>query len=265
MAALEARPFRLLGATACAALAARAARATTAWQTAWLGSSSADAAVEAGPQCEPLAAIPRRASSDDVVFDTARGRLALVQVPSLRASLVGMLSGGRNDRMPADGTAAAGVVDDAIDALAGALAGDAVTRVPSFLSDEAWRKGSGAVAIECRLGAATLGVLADGPLVRAWLGELGIGLHRPRNPQPLAAPQSGLGREPVEIRVWLGEASLELGALRSLAVGDVILLDSRIDQPLDVTVGGRAVAPRAYLGTSGGARAVRLGPPPGHH
>lgn len=58
----------------------------------------------------------------------------------------------------------------------------------------------------------------------------------PRRPQtPLGALSDAVAEAAVPLRARLGAARLSLGELRSLAVGDVVLLDQVIDEPLDLT------------------------------
>ena len=58
--------------------------------------------------------------------------------------------------------------------------------------------------------------------------------------------------------IRLGSAEVDVAVLHTLAVGDVVVLDGRLDQPLRVSVAGRAVAARAWLGHAGERKAVRL-------
>jgi flagellar motor switch protein FliM len=67
-----------------------------------------------------------------------------------------------------------------------------------------------------------------------------------------------IGAQTAQVRVWLGGASIELGVLQTLAIGDVVRLDARIDQPLSLTVEGQATGQRAFLGCLQGKRAVQL-------
>ena len=76
----------------------------------------------------------------------------------------------------------------------------------------------------------------------------------------LIDPRHCIGQAGVHLEVWAGNASLELGVLQTLAAGDVIRLESRIDQALPITVQGRETGRRAYLGRIAGQRAVQLAP-----
>jgi hypothetical protein len=252
-------PFKLLGASDCAAIAAHAAAASAAWREAWIGANAGGApSATSGPAADapPL--------DDCLAYATGGARLYLAHAAAARSAVVDALSGGRSDRVPEAGSIAGGVIDDALDALAGAIAGGAVARAPEQPPATTWAKGSGAAWLELSIGRATLGWIAEAPLVRDWLAAAGrVPRAAPR--VPLTSPQHGLGRERIEVRVWLGRTELDLGTLHSLATGDVIVLDSRIDEPLGVSVGGRDVAPRAHLGESGGRKAVRLALTAGNH
>jgi hypothetical protein len=51
---------------------------------------------------------------------------------------------------------------------------------------------------------------------------------------------------------------MDVRALRSLAEGDVIALDARIDRPLEVTSASGAPLCHAHLGSRAGRRAAAL-------
>ena len=120
----------------------------------------------------------------------------------------------------------------------------------------AWRRGSGALRIDLVWPAGETALLLDGRATAHWLAAR----HRP----PRAAPArmhdlraaSGHGR--LRLKAWSGAAEIDIATLQSLAVGDVIPLDLRIDEPLCVSVDGRPALARAFLGTQGGRRALRL-------
>ncbi len=66
-----------------------------------------------------------------------------------------------------------------------------------------------------------------------------------------------LGDVPVELRAVLGEADFTLDELSSLRIGDVIALDRRADDPVDIMSGSRAVF-RARAGLAGQWVAIEL-------
>lgn len=123
---------------------------------------------------------------------------------------------------------------------------------------ECWRRGSGAAIVEIEVGDSVLAILAaPGWVVR----HLASRPHStPGAHAELIDPRHCVGQAGVHLEVWAGSASLELGVLQTLAAGDVIRLESRIDQALSITVQGRETGRRAYLGRIAGQRAVQLAP-----
>ncbi len=137
--------------------------------------------------------------------------------------------------------------------LAGDGAPSSTSMAPSAVE---WRRGSGAVIIEIPACGQFIALLLDARLVAHLLLSLG---HPPqRRAAALNDPRHCIGVRTAKLRVWLGEASIELGVLHSLAVGDVVRLDARIDQPLRLTVEDRSTGQRAFLGCVQGKRAVQL-------
>ncbi len=106
---------------------------------------------------------------------------------------------------------------------------DVVQQAPEA---ETWRYGSGAALVELELeGERFCLVLSAGLLDRVleksvpkWRGPAG----------DLVSIVEALATQPAELEVWLGEAELELAAIQSIAAGDVIRLQRKIDQPLYV-------------------------------
>lgn len=120
---------------------------------------------------------------------------------------------------------------------------------------ETFRYGSGAVAIRCRLNGEPITMVLDGELV----SEIVAGDRPAPSPRPpLDNPVAGLSNQAVELQGWIGEAEIDLATLQTIAVGDVIRLETKLDQTLQVrSFDGNSVC-LGYLGTAGGHRAVEL-------
>jgi hypothetical protein len=102
---------------------------------------------------------------------------------------------------------------------------------------EVWQPGSGALMLSARLDEGTLWLLLDEAAV-AHLAPL-----RPvpfLAPLPAVAPDASLAHLVASVSVKAGGAHLCLAELATLAVGDVIPLERRIDAPLDVMTTGDA-------------------------
>ena len=248
---MEFVPYKLLNGTECAVLAAKASSAVGAWNAAWAGHAGDPAEVSISPAVR--FAESSSAEPEWLAYDAGEGLVYVAGRESSRAWASRLLSGGAATGALANGTLAAAAVDKALEDLAARIAGSPVLPAAAMPPPETWLRYSGAAWIHLAEGAPE--VIADPRITRRMLA----GVPRPpRRGPPVTNPQLGLGKLPVGIDVWLGTADLELSVFQTLAPGDVIQLDSRIDQPLKVTVDGRNAAPRAFLGFSGDRRAVRL-------
>jgi hypothetical protein len=78
---------------------------------------------------------------------------------------------------------------------------------------------------------------------------------------PLTALDAAVGPAPAVLRAQLQPVELTLGQLRSLQVGDVVVLPHALDRALDVTAADGTLVCEAYLGRMGGHRALEVLPP----
>jgi Type III flagellar switch regulator (C-ring) FliN C-term len=75
---------------------------------------------------------------------------------------------------------------------------------------------------------------------------------------PLASAKDGIGRQIVSVNAWLGGAEIELGLLCGLAVGDVLRLDRRLTEGVDLKVGDDRLPCAAHLGVLDGQVTVEV-------
>jgi hypothetical protein len=117
-----------------------------------------------------------------------------------------------------------------------------------------WKPGSGAAVAELAIGANRIAVL----LSPAWVSARLVPPAGAPKPRPISACKEAVGRLRLELEVRVGEVELELELLQTIGVGDVIQLDTRVDQPLEVrTTEGPRVC-NAYLGYTGGHKCIQL-------
>ncbi len=246
-------PFRLLNASEREHLAALAERTFGEWGAAWM--SGATGAIAAAATAAEVRA-ELAGDSGWLSCAGAEGAVYLARHEAAAQAICGALAGDARTRMPAAATAAATLVQDALHDLIERFAGPGARFGSEAPPADAWRHASGSACVELvAVEGATLTLIGDADWVRAATAPV----RKPTIAMPrLANPQSGIGALPVEIRVWLGNADIDLAALQSLCVNDVVVLDSRIDRPLRITVDGRDTGPRAVLGSSGEHKAVRL-------
>ncbi len=86
------------------------------------------------------------------------------------------------------------------------------------------------------------------------------GTREPSSPavSGLSSLAKALHSEWVTVEAIAGEAELTIEELRSLSVGDVLKLDHRINQPLQLCVRGGGAVCGGRLGTSKGHTAIQL-------
>ncbi|HZR68364.1 MAG TPA: FliM/FliN family flagellar motor switch protein [Burkholderiales bacterium] len=248
------RPYRLLGASQLARVAAAGREALGRWRGAWFV-AGADACVEA------RAADRTRAEHGDAAplvraADGARWAAVLAGPDAYRAAAT------RFAAQVGDGWSARGeltpVLRGALEECFGALAEELLAPAraqPSALVeiDAAWRAGSGAAALELELEGARFAALLSPALVYDLAGAA-----RP-------SPRGGLARRidciqgrTIGLQVTAGSADLGIGSLVSIAPGDVLVLDARIDQTFALTGAGGTPLARGFLGSRAGSKALQL-------
>jgi hypothetical protein len=246
------RPFKLLNASERAALADLAGAALADWRQAWLEQPSPVAGVACGPAAE-RGDLSRQTGWRS--FATDRGTVHVADGDGALGLVRSAVAGGAAAAIPGDDSIAAALLQaglrDLVGRLAGAAAGDAEAAPPARL----WLRGSGAAWVSLPLPGGEVVALLDSGVVTELLAPL---------PRPVARagaltnPQLCIGSKPVEVRVWLGSTDIDLATFQTLVINDVLLLDSRIDHPLRVTIAGRDAAPRAVLGSAEQRKAIRL-------
>ena len=97
---------------------------------------------------------------------------------------------------------------------------------------------------------------ALGLLLSPWMLDALSPVPESDAPQPASCVQ-GIGNNSVGVSAWAGTTEISLSELASLAVGDVLVLDSRLDEDCELRIENRAVA-TASLGRKEVARAVRI-------
>lgn len=75
---------------------------------------------------------------------------------------------------------------------------------------------------------------------------------------PLVKPQDCGIEGGLRLKLRVGDTELDYGMVSEVAVGDVIRLDSRIDEPLSVYTEDNQYVCQAYLGKRGNAKAAKI-------
>lgn len=233
---------------------ARALAVCRAWAVDW-----ADVAT-LGVEVEPLTAKSSLPGADDstLAWYGRIGTHGQVWASGAAAVLLAqtLFGGERPDPRRADGLAL-GVARQALGSLLAGLAGTAAGEGAELVAAPApvhlAEPGRAALLQRIRVGSVAIDVMAELPA------------HVP--PAPLAKRSfahsltASLTGQPVPVRAVLGQAEVELGVLQSLAVGDVVRLDGRLDDSIALWAGDQRLPCNAYLGSIDGHLAVEVARP----
>lgn len=161
-------------------------------------------------------------------------------------------------RAPLASALAAEAAEELLCAVCGALRLDRSVQdaQPDAAIFQPW---SGAVAVSIAWGKATrLRLLLDGNTAARLVAEPAPGPSgRQAGREALVAVRDACAGHRVSLQVSFSPCELELGALRSLQVGDIVPLPHTLDAPLHVTLAGERVC-RAFLGKRRDAVAIEL-------
>jgi hypothetical protein len=249
------RPFKLLNASERNWLARNARAALGEWLAAWLPATVADAVrcIDTSQRATTrLAAEPPRWLG----FTHRDATLSIALGADFEPWLAKSLLGADRRSALADDVTLAALTDLAGRLLDAGAAAPALAQQPP--AGHCWQRGSGAAIVEAYLGEHVLALVGS----PAWVAQQLAARPRakvPARPEP-ADPRQCLGGARLSLQAWAGSASVEIGVLQTLAAGDVIRLDARIDQPLQIRVQGCETGRRAWLGSAEGRRALQLAP-----
>lgn len=270
---MQVREFRLLGATQLATAQERATRLAADWTREWLrdglqsGMQGAPYDGLSGglgigqPERVPPAQVQVR-SADSVPllpgpWITQRLGQACCHVQCQPGLIERLLFGALAVQQPSE--LAGEVAHSALADLARrCLPGAGAPLQSSDAPDAAqWLRGSGALHIGLEMPEGQIQWLLNGAAARHWLAATRAKAARSPSPR-LHDLHSAIGHGRLRLAAWTGQAEIDFATLQSLAVGDVIALDLRIDQPLCLSVDKQPATRRAYLGSRDGRRALRL-------
>lgn len=247
---MGARPYRLCSAAALAGAQLHATQALQRWSSEWLGPTAGQIAVEVSEH----ARTPAAANEGDWL--RAHGDKATFWVATSQQALLGQLLFGPSAGAARPGTLAASSVAQALEALVQELAGARSfqhTAAPVHLHEA----GRAAVQMMLRWGDESLLLLGElAPTARPVSAS-------PKS--PLGSLAQALGAQPVTLRAGLGSTELDLQTLQMLRVGDVLPLDKRVDDRLDLSVAGEELHCAGYLVSLDGAKAIEFTRQPIRH
>jgi|GEM_PF-918797 len=257
---MQAQPFMLLSQASLAAVQSAVAAAAGAWARDW-GVAPDALGVRAERAWE--AARPKRQPASDWHLCAATGARAvwLAQPAELQAELQQLLFARDATHGPqggAEASLAPAAARRALLALQAALSaaaladGDAGGDAAPVPAEREWTRGQGAVQVSVTLGKQHCQLLLNQGAVAALAGQGKPGL-------PALAPvhyRRALAAAPVTLELRVGAAQVSLASLMSLAVGDVVKLDTKVDEPVRLASSAGVPLFAAYLGKVGDQVAV---------
>jgi flagellar motor switch/type III secretory pathway protein FliN len=123
------------------------------------------------------------------------------------------------------------------------------------LPAQVWEAGSGALVAELTWGDERMEIVFSAAHVTAMLDT---GKARSQSSVPFARTTDALLKERLTLKVLAGETQLELALLQTIVVGDVIKLNTRIDEPLQVLNADGTRLCNAFLGSYEGRKSIQL-------
>jgi flagellar motor switch/type III secretory pathway protein FliN len=246
---MAARAFRLCTRADLAAVRARVEEALAPWAHEW---SSTAPAGEWPVAADPLDTATLGTPDDGVEWWRFEGGAGTVWARSADAyGVAAWLFGAVDGGVPPGGLAAE-VTRRAFAALLSRIAAAAGAAPHRTLGAPAHllEPGRGAVQVRIDGRGAALQLVVEPPVARTRAVR--------RTLEPLASTHAALAAQAVMVEARLGDIEVELGVLRTLAVGDVLRLPRRLDQGVELSVGGQRLPCVGYLAAVDGKVAVEI-------
>lgn len=244
------RPYRPCTAKDVEAAKTQAAAACQAWARAWLDPVTVSVDVE---PMETGGAALRAADPADSWYSLS-GEFGTVWAPSSLAAPIAqaMFDEEAVGERRADGLACE-VGRQALCSLLCALAGSPLDAAPRLAARPEHLLEAGRPVLRQRIAISSTAVLD----MYVELPEKTASSTAAKRPA-LQALTMGLSGQSVEVRAVLGETEIELGVLHSLAVGDVLRLDGRLDDGIALWIGEKRLPCTGYLGSLDGQLAIEV-------
>ncbi|MEW8024310.1 MAG: FliM/FliN family flagellar motor switch protein [Candidatus Thiodiazotropha sp.] len=133
--------------------------------------------------------------------------------------------------------------------------------VPFFVTDNQLPKGtmlrgSGAIVIKLNIGGLYVHYVISPMTVERYLNTLGTPDQESR--QSLTPLHTALANQELSARVSLGSATLSLGELATIRIGDVVTLDKHINEPASMRLGINGDVCEGFIGIKGESLAFRI-------
>lgn len=262
---MGARNFFLLGRTDRNAIVARLREVLTRWQDEWCIEVSAPDVdiISENLREAPLPACVWRSGTLTSETKAAVG-FATKASDGLMSALIdsSLLSKGR-DMAPAE--IEAELTGSAVEALIAILLEGFDAGKPSIkwdskkLESETLDPHKGFIVVRCRTPAVEMFIVLYPGLTERYVqrGSNETGRHRPQ----VTPVRNVFAAQRLTMWICAGVAELALMELHNLSVGDVIILDRRLNEPLTIHIAGSVDCATGHLGFKAGRKAVQLAIP----
>lgn len=118
-----------------------------------------------------------------------------------------------------------------------------------------WKAGSGAILAEIGCAGNSIFCILSPTLVASLL----LNMSQPeRSKESLSTTSDALKNTRMKLNIMVGEVQLSLGLLQTISLGDVIKLDAKVDQPLNIVTSEGTRLCGTFLGKRDGQKAVQL-------
>lgn len=196
--------------------------------------------------------------------EAGSGCVAYLKVKNMRRFASLLLASSGSDAAVLLTEVEKGLVDAALDDLAGHILGvedldaqDIQTRDADGVLLDLLRPGAAAVYCELAIGDVPVSVLLSPDGLRGvWSRTVAPASEEAT--KHVSEVLGGLNATSVRVRAQLPSAEMTIGDLASMNVGDVIRLNARVDEPIAVQVGDSPYALGANLGLASGSRAFQI-------
>lgn len=119
-------------------------------------------------------------------------------------------------------------------------------------------EGSGACLVALKIGTFSLQILISAQLSLEFFRAKGTGASRKSTLPALENALEQIQTKSVKLYAFLGEAEIDIGTLQTISVGDVIRLDTSVDQPAQLTTESGVSLCNGYLGASENFKSLQL-------
>lgn len=117
--------------------------------------------------------------------------------------------------------------------------------------------GNGTIQAQLHFADISLPMIIPGALTEAVLRSSTIPKSAAAS-SPLVDPMNIIAGKPISLTAMLGQAQIDIGTLQSIAIGDVIRIQTRVDQPATLITREGATLCQGYVGSRNNFKSIQL-------